>query len=65
LLILFFQEKLRLSMVQELARIKCSCKLMKEEKGPLSATTVLYYQKDDIDGTLVRDYTIYICTVCG
>jgi len=52
-------------MVQELARIKCSCKLMKEEKGPLSATTVLYYQKDDIDGTLVRDYTIYICTVCG
>ena len=53
-IMLMFQEKLRLSMVQELARIQCSSKLKREEKGPLGAAMILYYQKDDVSGTLVR-----------
>ena len=40
-------------MVQELARVQCGTKLKREEKGPLGATMVLYFQKDDISNALV------------
>lgn len=50
-------------MVQELARVQCSCNLYEEEKGPLGATMVVYYQKDDIAGTLVRYFVIIIALV--
>lgn len=43
-------------MVQELARVQCGSKLKREEKGPLGAAMVLYFQKDDLSRTLVINY---------
>ena len=42
-----FQERLRLLMVQEWCRAEQNVELSSKEKGPISAISILYYQKDD------------------
>ncbi|XP_065678559.1 repetitive organellar protein isoform X1 [Hydra vulgaris] len=46
------EEKLRLSLLQEISRVECNCKLQKEGKGLASVNLALYFQNDELTNSL-------------
>ncbi|XP_057292122.1 golgin subfamily A member 4-like [Hydractinia symbiolongicarpus] len=47
-------EKLKISMIQELSRVESNCRLLSQEKGPVGAATVIYFQRDHASRNLGR-----------
>ena len=60
----YFQERLRLHMVQEWCRAEQSAELTSKEKGPISAISALYYQKDDKYRKLVSFSNLHLFKAC-
>lgn len=40
-------------MIQELSRVESNCRLLIQEKGPVGAATVIYFQRDHASRNLV------------
>lgn len=51
---------MKINLINEVARVTSNCKLMSIEKGPISASVVLYFQHDDAARKLVFVY-LFIC----